>query len=77
MASGNLLSDASSSTQCSVTAYRGGMGREVGGRFKRKGTYVCLWLIHTDVCQRPTQRCKAISLQLKINKIFEKAILDR
>ena len=38
MASGNLLSDASSSTQCSVTAYRGGMGREVGGRFKRKGT---------------------------------------
>ena len=22
----------------------GGMGREMGGRFKREGIYVCLWL---------------------------------
>ena len=43
------------------------MGREVGGRFKREGTYVCLWLIHADIWQRPTQYCKAIILQLKIN----------
>ena len=28
---------------------RGGMGRERGGRFKREGMYVCLWLIHTEV----------------------------
>ena len=43
------------------------MGREVGGRFKREGTYVCLWLIHADIWQRPTQYCKPIILQLKIN----------
>ena len=46
------------------------MGWEVGGRFKSKGTYVYLWLIHVDVWQKPTQYCKAITLQLKINKIY-------
>ena len=29
--------------------YRGGMGKEMGGRFKREGTYVHLRLIHVDV----------------------------
>ena len=38
----------------------------VGGRFKRKETYVYLRLIHVDVWQKPTQYCKAIILQLKI-----------
>ena len=33
----------------SVSTYRGGMGRKMGGRFKREGTYVCLWLIHIEV----------------------------
>ena len=27
----------------------GGMGREMGGRFKREGIYVYLWLIHVEV----------------------------
>ena len=45
---------------------------ELGGRFKREGTYVYLWLIHVDVWHKPTQYCKAIILQLKINK-FQKA----
>ena len=50
----------------------GGMGLEVGGRFKREGqTYVYLWLIHIGVWQKPTQYCKAIILQLKINKILK------
>jgi len=40
---------------------------EVGGRFKREGTYVYLWLIHVDVWQKPIQYCKEIILQLKIN----------
>ena len=40
-------------------------GRETGGRFKREGTYVYLWLIHANVWQKPTQFCKAIILQLK------------
>ena len=48
------------------------MGREVGGRFKREGTYVYLWLIHVDVCQKPTQYCRAIILQLKINELKKK-----
>ena len=27
----------------------GGMGREMGGSFKREGMYVYLWLIHVEV----------------------------
>ena len=27
----------------------GGMGREMGGRFKREGMYVYLWLIHVEI----------------------------
>ena len=41
------------------------MGREMGGTFKREGTYVCLWLIHVDAWQKPIQFCKPIILQLK------------
>ena len=40
---------------------------EAGGRFRREGTYVYLWLIHVDVWQKLTQCCKAIILQLKKN----------
>ena len=47
------------------------MGWEVGGRFKTEGTYVHLWLIHIDVWQKSTQYCKAIILQLNINKILK------
>jgi len=44
------------------------MGSEVGGRFKRKGTYIHLLLIHVDVWEKSTQYCKAVILQLKIDK---------
>ena len=44
------------------------MGWEVGGRFKREGTYVYLRLIHVDGWQKPTQYGTAIILPLKINK---------
>ena len=37
---GNLLYDSGSSNRGSVTAYRGEMGREMGGWFKREGTSV-------------------------------------
>ena len=47
------------------------MGKEVEGRLKVEGTYIYLWLIHVDVWQKPTQYCKAIILQLKINKTFK------
>ena len=49
------------------------MERETGGRFKREGTYVYLWLIHADVLQKTTKFCKAIILQLK-NKSFKKIL---
>ena len=44
-----------------------GWGRrwEGGSRGKR---HVYLWLIHIDVWQKPTKYCKAIIIQLKINK---------
>jgi len=42
----------------------------MGGRFKSEGIYVYLWLIH--VMQKPTQYCKAIILQLKINKFLKR-----
>ena len=42
---------------------------EVGGRFKREGTYVYLRLIHVDVWQKPTQYYKAIILRLKKKRI--------
>ena len=48
-------------------------GWEVGGRFKREGTYVYLWLIHVDVWQKPTQYCKAIIFQLKKKQPNRKA----
>ena len=41
------------------------MGREMGGRFGREGTWVYLWLILVDVGQKTTKFCKAIILQLK------------
>jgi len=41
---------------------------EVGGIFKREGTYAYLWLIHVDEWQKPTQYCKTIIFQLKTNK---------
>ena len=50
-----------------VTTYRGEIWWDVGGRIQREGTYVYLWLIHVDVWQKPTEYCKAIILQLKIN----------
>ena len=53
----------------SVTTYRGGMGREMGGRFKREVTFVYLWLLHVDVWRTLTQYCKAIILQLKKKRI--------
>ena len=37
------------------------------GDSRGRGTYVYLWLIHVDIRQKPTQYCKAIIFQLKIN----------
>ena len=50
-----------------------GMGREMGGRPGREGTWVYLWVVLVDVWQEITKFCKAIIVQLK--KIFYKYIL--
>ena len=52
------------------------MEREVAGRFKREGTYVYLWLVPVDVCQKPLRYYKVIILQLKIN-YFEEVLPQR
>ena len=44
------------------------MGREMGGRFKREGEYVYLWLIHVGVLWKTAKFYKAIILQLKKKK---------
>ena len=50
---------------------RGEPGWEVGGRFKTEEICVHLWLIRADLWQNPTQHCKAITLQLKINNFLK------
>ena len=52
------------------------MGR-VGGRLKRDGVYVHVWLIHVVVRKKPTQHCKAIILQLKFFKLISKLAMGR
>ena len=43
-----------------------GWGGEGGGRgLQEWGTHVCLWPIHVDVWQRPSQYCQVTILQLK------------
>ena len=44
----------------------------MGGSFKREGMCVYPWLIHVDVWQKPTQHCKAIILQVKVNTLKKK-----
>ena len=48
------------------------MGWEAGGRFKRQGTYAYLWLNGANAWQKPTQYCKAIILQLKMDILKKK-----
>ena len=44
----------------------------IGGRYRREGTYVRLWLTHIDVWQKSTHDCKAVILQLKINYFLKR-----
>ena len=45
-----------------------------GGRFKTKGIYVYIWLIHVEVWQKIGKFYKTIILQLK-NKLISKMYL--
>ena len=50
------------------------MGREVEGRFKRRGgTCVCVWLIHVDIWQKPSKYSNYPTIKNKLKKInFQK-----
>ena len=48
----------------------------MGGKFKKEGTYVYLWLIHVDAGQKPTQYCKAINYS-SIKFFFKKSSLPK
>ena len=67
IASGKLLSNRELNPVLSDNL-EGWDGCGVGGRLKREGTYIYLWLIHDVVRQKPTQRCKANTLQFDIWK---------
>ena len=43
----------------------GGWDWQGGGRQVLDGNNVYPWVIHVNVCQKPLQHCKVISLQLK------------
>ena len=45
-----------------LSTKRGGMGREIGGSFKREGINVYLWLIHVEVRQKRVKFYKVIIL---------------
>ena len=45
IANGNLLYGSENSNRGSVSTWRGGMGKQMGGRFKRERIYVYPWLI--------------------------------
>ena len=49
IANRNLLYVSGNSNSDSVSTQRGRLGRKMGGRFTREGTYLYLWLIHVDV----------------------------
>ena len=49
IANGNLPYGSGNSNRVSILTERGGMGRKVGGSFKREGIYVYLWLIHAEI----------------------------
>ena len=79
--SGTLLSDTGSSNLVLCDNLDGwdgvGAGKEVqekDTKKQRKGTYIYLWLIPVDVCQKPTSYFKAVILQLKI---INKKVLKR
>ena len=62
IANGHLLYGSGNSNRGSASAQRGGMGKEMEGKFKREGMYVYLWLTHFEVWQKTTKLYKAIIL---------------
>ena len=75
IAGGNLLYDSGNLNWGFSTIQRDEMYWEVGERFKKEGARLYLRLMHVDVWQKPTQYCKTVTLQLKVNKRKKKLAL--
>ena len=65
IARGHFLYDSGKSMRVSVTTSRGGMGREVGRRFKREATYVYLWQMHVNIWRNQHNIVKQLSFNEK------------
>ena len=65
IASGNLLYNAGNSNPVLCDNQEGWDGMGGGREVHERGAYAYLWLIRADVRQRPTQRYKAVIIQLK------------
>ena len=65
MISASSMHEQGTQSQCSGTALRDGVGREVGGGVQDGGTHVHPRLVHVNVWQKPSQYCKVAILQLK------------
>ena len=59
---------------CSVSTWRDKVGREVAEEFRMERTHIYLRPIHTDICQKLSQYCKVIILQLKSVNKFKKKV---
>ena len=65
-----MLYGSGNSNRGSVSTQRGGVGREVEGRFKTEGIYVYLWLMHVEVRQKTAKLCNYPSIKNKFKKMF-------
>ena len=75
MASGPITSwqiDGKNANRGSESTQRDGMGREMGGRFKRKGVYVYLWLIHVEFDRKQQNFVKQLSFNKEKNILKNK-----
>ena len=76
MISASLMHEAGHSKLVLWDNPEGWGGEGGGGRvFKMGGTHVHPWLIHVDVCQKPPQYCKVISLQFFFFLSFFKTVV--
>ena len=61
----HLLYGLGNSNRGSVSTLKGGMGRKMGGSFKREGIYVYLWLIHAEFDRKQQNSVKQLSFNKK------------
>ena len=54
----------------------GWVDRVGSGRKVQEGEDLCTLMTYVHVWQKPTQYCKAIVLQLKINKFLKKIVMN-